>query len=95
MASTNFVNSPFTNVTSAASIATSAPAPIATTDMGQVENRVKAMDIYPGFGFFNGLPRRCLLCGFTVFHKAGGQSPVALAGFNGAAAEQYFILVDR
>src|SRR5690606_35767155 len=64
-------------------------------DMGQVENRINVPNLYRGAAFFPGFPGGAFLQGFPVFHEAGGQGPVALAGLDGTFAEQNATFPDR
>ena len=61
-------------------------------DVRNVDQRKKRVDLHLRTGFFECLALRCLYGGFAVFHEAGGQGPVSVAWFDGAAAKQDFAL---
>ena len=56
--------------------------------MRQAEQGVKIQEFSVGIGFLDGLSKRSLGCGFAVFHKPGGQRPVALARGNRPFAQE-------
>lgn len=65
------------------------------TDVGEVENRIEAVQIYWGSGFLQRFPAGSFKGGLTVLHKPGRQGPETLAWLDRTSTKQNSIALKR
>src|SRR5690606_8737966 len=59
-----------------------------SSDLGHVNHGVESLYLNLGQSLFPGFTGCSLHCGFSVFHKACRQGPVAVSGFDSATAKK-------